>query len=212
MPRQHVTHGDDRHDNPVRTPLSVWFWGAYLVTTQTPGQSALQFQRQLGLKRYETAFQMLHKLRAGLVRPERDTIAASSTQLRWMNCSWAGVQKVKGVAFTIRQSSLVRLRYVPEKAPVKGARRTFYAGRLRLRLVPNREAKSLTKFVRENVAKGAVVHTDGWTGYDDLEALGYVHKPLVIDGDPERIRSPSSDDPHRFLESQVMVARNPPRR
>src|ERR1700685_2969503 len=26
----------------VRTPLSVWFWGAYLVTTQTPGQSALQ--------------------------------------------------------------------------------------------------------------------------------------------------------------------------
>ena len=58
----------------IQTPLSVWFWGAYLVTTQTPGQSALQFQRQLGLKRYETAFQMLHKLRAGLVRPERDTI------------------------------------------------------------------------------------------------------------------------------------------
>ena len=26
------------------------------------------------------------------------------------------------------------------------------------------------------------MHTDGWTGYDDLEALGYVHKPLVIDG------------------------------
>ena len=77
----------------------------------------------------------------------------------------------------------------PRKAPVKGARRTFYAGRLRLRLVPNREAKSLTKFVRENVAKGAVVHTDGWTGYDDLEALGYVHKPLVIDGDPERIEA-----------------------
>ena len=48
------------------TPLSVWFWGAYLVATQTPGQSALQFQRQLGLSRYETAFQMLHKLRAGI--------------------------------------------------------------------------------------------------------------------------------------------------
>ena len=27
----------------THTPLSVWFWGAYLVTTQTPGQSALQF-------------------------------------------------------------------------------------------------------------------------------------------------------------------------
>lgn len=58
------------------TPLSTWFWGAYSVTTQTPGQSALQFQRQLGLSRYETAFQILHKLRAGMVRPERDGIGA----------------------------------------------------------------------------------------------------------------------------------------
>jgi hypothetical protein len=56
------------------TPLSTWFWGAYLMTTQTPGQSAVQFQRQLALSRYETAFQILHKLRAGMVRPERDTI------------------------------------------------------------------------------------------------------------------------------------------
>ena len=76
------------------------------------GQSALQFQRQFGLKRYETAFEMLHRLCAGLVRPERIRLAIS-TQLRWMNRSWAGVQKVKGV-FTIRQSSLERLRYVPK--------------------------------------------------------------------------------------------------
>jgi hypothetical protein len=50
-------------------PICTWFWAAYFVTTGTPGMSALQFQRQLGLNRYETAFQMLHKLRAGLVRP-----------------------------------------------------------------------------------------------------------------------------------------------
>jgi len=30
------------------TPLSTWFWAAYLVATQTPGMSAVQFQRQLG--------------------------------------------------------------------------------------------------------------------------------------------------------------------
>ena len=46
----------------THTPLSVWFWAAYLVTSQTPGMSAVQFQRQLGLSCYETAFQILHKL------------------------------------------------------------------------------------------------------------------------------------------------------
>jgi hypothetical protein len=56
------------------TPLSVWFWEAYLVASQTPDISAIQFQRQLGMSRYETAFQILHKLRAGMVRPDQDRI------------------------------------------------------------------------------------------------------------------------------------------
>ena len=56
------------------TPLSTWFWAAYLMASQTPGMSAVQFQRQLGLSRYETAFGILHKLRAAMVRPERDKI------------------------------------------------------------------------------------------------------------------------------------------
>src|SRR3954466_5903889 len=56
------------------TALATWFWAAYLVTTQTPGQSAVQFQRQLGISRYETAFQILHKLRSAMIRPDHDTI------------------------------------------------------------------------------------------------------------------------------------------
>ena len=36
--------------------------------------NAVQFKKMLGIKRYETAFQMLHKLRAAMVRPERDSI------------------------------------------------------------------------------------------------------------------------------------------
>jgi transposase-like protein len=57
-----------------RQPLTLWFYAAYLVSTLTPGVSALQFQKQLGIKRYETAFQMLHKLRAALVAPDRERL------------------------------------------------------------------------------------------------------------------------------------------
>ena len=55
------------------------------------------------------------------------------------------------------------------------------------------------------------MHTDGWTGYDDLEALGYVHKPLVIDGDPERIEAhlPMIHIAFSNLKSSLSV---PPRR
>jgi hypothetical protein len=38
------------------TPLSVWFWAAYLISSQTQGMLAVQFQQQLGHTRYETVF------------------------------------------------------------------------------------------------------------------------------------------------------------
>lgn len=61
----------------TRLPLPLWFAAAYLVTTHTPGFSALQLQRQLGLARYETAWTMLQKLRRAMVRPERDRLSGT---------------------------------------------------------------------------------------------------------------------------------------
>lgn len=101
-----------RHDTSItadtvmhatRTSLQVWFWAAYLVTTQTPGESALQFQRQLGLRRYETAFQILHKLRAAMVRPDRDRIGGKGRS-RWTRRTWAARRGVRGAASTTRRS------------------------------------------------------------------------------------------------------------
>ena len=169
------------------TPLSIWFWGAYLVTTQTPGQSALQFQRQLGLSRYETAFQMLHKLRAGLVRPERDAIG-DQHPVEVDETLVGGRTKGEGRGVH-HKATVVGAIEVRSRTPVaegKKDKRKVYAGRLRLRIVPGRGAKELTEFVQENVTKGAVVRTDGWKGYDGLMTLGYRHEPLALDGDPDR--------------------------
>jgi hypothetical protein len=58
----------------TRLPLTLWCHAAYLVSTLTPGISALQFQKQLGIARYETAFQLLHKLRAALVASDREPL------------------------------------------------------------------------------------------------------------------------------------------
>ena len=59
-----VTAGTVLHR--TRLPLQLWFAAAYLVTTHTPGFSAVQLRRQLGLARYETAWTMLQKLRQAL--------------------------------------------------------------------------------------------------------------------------------------------------
>ena len=168
-------------------PLSIGFWAAYLVATQTPGQSAVQFPRQLGLRRYETAFQILHKLRAGMVRPERDAIG-SLYPVEVDETLVGGRTKGEGRGVHPKATVAGAIEVRPRPAGANGMKpkRAVYAGRLRLRLVANRGAKTLTGFVQENVTKGAVVRTDGWQGYDELAALGYSHEPMVLDGDPER--------------------------
>ena len=58
----------------TRQPLCTWLWAAYLMVTDKRGISAVQLQKQLGIGRYETAFNMLHKLRAAMVNPDREPL------------------------------------------------------------------------------------------------------------------------------------------
>ena len=182
----------------THTPLSTWFWGAYLVTTQTPGQSALQFQRQLGLSRYETAFQILHKLRSGMVRPERDSIGGEHP-VEIDECliggrsrgTGSGVHDMATVvgAVEVRQRIDAEDRIAKHRQDHKTGvplKKLVYAGRLRLRVIPSRDAKNLLVFALENVAKGSMIRIDAWRGYTELPSLGFKHDPLVLAGDPEK--------------------------
>ena len=166
----------------THTPLSTWFWAAYLVTTQTPGQSAVQFQRQLGLTRYETAYQILHKLRAGMVRPERDTIG-SEHAVEVDECLVGG--KTKGEGRGVHHKALVigAVETRVREADGKKHKRGVYAGRLRLQVVRDRKAPSCEGFVRDNVTRGALVRTDGWQGYDGLTAGGWRHHGIPVNAD-----------------------------
>ena len=69
----------------TKTPLTLWFWAAYLMTTDKRGVSALLLQRQLGLQRYETAWMMLHKLRRAMVNvgANRSGVRSRSTIPGW---------------------------------------------------------------------------------------------------------------------------------
>ena len=75
-----VTAGTVLHNS--KTPLTTWFWAAYLMTTDKRGLSALLLQRQLGIGRYETAWMVLHKLRRAMVNAARSLSEARSRLTR----------------------------------------------------------------------------------------------------------------------------------
>ena len=174
--------------------LLTWFWGAYLVSSMTPGMSGTQFQRQLGIGRYETAFQILHKLRAGMVRPEADKIGGVIPVE--LDEAWIGgrtrsegrgihhkVCVVGAVEVCKRKQGKPSHSFgeLKKTIPRRGGR---YAGRLRLSVVPDRTAMSLVGFARESIAPGTNIITDDWLGYDTLQKYKFAHQSVVQRGDP----------------------------
>jgi transposase-like protein len=151
----------------TKQPLKMWFHAAYLVTTLTPGMSAVQFQRQVGLKNYETAFTMLHKLRASMVRSGRDQLSG----LVEVDETYIGGERPGRTG-----------RGAEGKVIVAGAVdvRGDYANKVRLKVIPNVTGATLTAFITENVIEGSTIRTDDWVGYSRLEQAGYRH--IIAEG------------------------------
>lgn len=156
-----VTAGTVMHR--TKQPLTFWFHAAYLVTTFTTGLSAMMFQRQMGIKRYETAFNLLHKLRAAMVREDRTLLSgvveADETYIGGPEEGPAG----RGALGKVIVAGAVE---------VRGEN----AGRARLRVVDSISSRSLVGFLQENVEQGSVVRTDGLKSYSGLTRAGFQHE------------------------------------
>lgn len=150
----------------TRLPLRVWFWAAYLVSTVTPGISAAQLQRQLGLSRYDTAWTMLHKLRRAMVNTQRSELAAEvevdEFELGGLEAGRKGGRS--------NQSKAVKCIIAVE---VRGQG----SGRIRIETIQDATAATVCGFIERNVEAGAIVHTDGWSSYKPLTKRGYDHRP-----------------------------------
>ena len=58
----------------TRKPFKVWFRAVFEISSRRNGISAKELQRILGFGSYKTAWSWLHKLRAALVRPDREPL------------------------------------------------------------------------------------------------------------------------------------------
>jgi transposase-like protein len=158
-----LTAGTILHN--TKLPLTVWFWAAYLMTTDKRGISALLLQQQLGLRRYETAWMLLHKLRRGMVNAAREPLHGEvEIDDTWVGGPQAGLRgsrQLKG-----RKAAIV-VTAVENRGGV--------SGRIRMTVIPNFKQTTMIDFVKQHVSSGSTVHTDGLKGFEDLQAAGVKH-------------------------------------
>src|SRR5947209_5533075 len=159
-----ITAGTILHN--TKTPLTVWFWAAYLMTTDKRGVSALLLQRQLALPRYETAWMMLHKFRRAMINlarePLRGEVEVDDTWVGGTQAGLRGSRQLKG-----RRAALVLV--AVEK---RGRERSRPHGGH-----PGFQKLNSLAFLKRNVEPGSIVFTDGLKSFTGLHDAGYKHVP-----------------------------------
>lgn len=165
-------------------PIQEWFWAAYLVATHTPGISALQLQRQLGIACYDTAWHLLHRLRKAMVNDDRTQltglIEADETHIGGPAKGKSGRGVTAAGHKTLVAGAVEVLAYTGEEG-----KRRERAGRVRLQVIKDASEKSIAAFIQSNVEPGSRIRTDGWRGYSDMALAGYKHTVRIV-GTPER--------------------------
>lgn len=159
----------------TRTPLKVWLAGAWYLTSQKQGVSALGLQRVLGLGSYQTAWTMLHRFRRAMVRPDREPLKG----LVEVDETYLAISdRQRPISPVGRKSSTRKVLVVMavEIIEPKGF------GRIRLRRILNDADECVVPFVQESVEPGARVRTDGSAAYRSLKELGYAHERTVMLG------------------------------
>jgi transposase-like protein len=145
-------------------PLKMWFRAVFEISTRRTGISAKDLQRIMGFGSYKTAWTWLHKLRAALVRPEREPLGP----------------------FVQMDEALVGGKGGPHKELVLVAAEAD--GRVRLAHAETNDKATLRHFADGQVAANARVVTDGLASYDG-DSLGERPCERVVQTKAERRES-----------------------
>jgi hypothetical protein len=155
--------------------LHTWFTAFLLMSATKKGFSCLEFQRQLGLKRYETAFKLMHKIRfvmgkrdssymlKGMVEYDEAYVEkAISAELKKQLKRGKGSQRQAIVAIAAESTPL-------EDKTSKEI--TRHCGFFKMKVLKDPTAKSVDNFVKETISRKSVVFTDENKAYVNLEKL-----------------------------------------
>ena len=139
----------------TRKPLKVWFRAVFEISARKNGISAMDLKRIMGFGSYETAWTWLHKLRAGMVRKDREPLGPLAQA----------------------DEALVGGKGSPNKELILVAAEP--GGRVRIAHADNNDAQTLKRFADGNIAPDAKVATDGHAGYNATSLGDRLHEPTV---------------------------------
>ena len=151
------TAGTILHGSP--TPLRLWFYAIYLMSTTRCGISAKQLQRETGVT-YKTAWRMFNQIRSML----REDYKSMSNEVEVDETYIGGKRKGK------------RGRGAEGKTPILGIAER--KGNVIALATEDVKRSTVLPIVKEHILPKSMIYTDEFHTYDTLKKHGYNHKRI----------------------------------
>lgn len=160
-----------------------WFWTMALMSSTKNAFSAKEVQKQLGKKRYEPVWAMMHKIRAVMgLRDDRYALEGGvEMDEGFFSTAVYGEVELKRGRGSQKKTCVVVMAEsedVPEDQQKKG-RPAKRCGHFKLKVVRKTDASTLIGMAEEYMDANAEVTTDGLPAYNGLGAVVKKHKAQV---------------------------------
>ena len=166
-----------------KLPARIWLTAMWLFATQKDGISAKSLQDNIGMSSYRSAWLLLHKLRAAMIRSGREPLSGVvEVDEGYIGGTDAGGTRGRGSENKQIIAIAVQLEMIETKK-LHESLRDYRLAKIRAQCIERASKEELYNFITENVAKGSTLYRDDWSGYSGIDQLGYksvVFKASVV--------------------------------
>lgn len=169
-----------------KLPFRYWFAAMHLLTSTRKSFSAKEVQRQLGHKRYEPIWAMLHKLRQAMGKRDDHYQLTGEIELDegFFSTETPDSEKDKPLKRGRGSQKKTKVLVMTESKVVEGQTtkkgRTKKVGFIKMKVINDLKSDTITPIVEECICQHAVLTTDDSTSYVKLKNVVAGHQAQVI--------------------------------
>ena len=168
-------------------PFRYWFVAIHLLTSTKKSFSAAELQRQLGHKRYEPIWYLLHKLRSVMGKRDEQYELSGVIELDegFFTTEITEEEKKKPLKRGRGSQQKSKVLVMAESTPIKDDQtpkggKTRKVNHIKMLVIPDLKAENITPLVEENISCESVIDSDDSTSYVELKNVVKTHSPQVI--------------------------------
>lgn len=169
-----------------KVPVYNWFLCIHLMTSTKKSISALEMQRQLGMKRYEPVWYMMHKIRIAMGKRDKQYKLKGNVEVDDCFFEIVDVAKKKdddnkrGRGSSKQKPVLVMVESTPNPKQKNPNIKKRIMGFVKMITVDDLNTLGINYELQSAIERRSTLWTDGYSGYIHTPQAGFTHARMVV--------------------------------